>query len=231
MKFASFSPIRRLELAAAVVAAGLLGSFGILASEMREGETAQFDAAVTRLVRGGDLAAPHGPAWLQEAVRDITSLGSFSVAGLISVIVVLYLLLNGQRRTALFVAFAVVSGAILSTVLKDLIDRPRPDIPSAIRVFTSSFPSGHATISAVVYLTLGALLAYISPHRRLAAFYLITAVCLTLLVGLSRIYLGLHYPTDVVAGWALGTAWALLCLVGANFRGAVIARERDQAEA
>lgn len=224
------SPPRRLALLGACVAAALLGSFAFLASEMLEAETAPFDDAVMHLLRGGDGAAPPGPAWLQESVRDITSLGSFSVVGLFSLIVVLYLSLHRQRRAALFVAFAVASGSVLSFVLKYVIDRPRPDIQSGIRVFTSSFPSGHATVSAVVYLTLGALLAYISPSRRLSVFFLATAVCLTLLVGLSRIYLGLHYPTDVVAGWALGCAWALLCWVGVNLRGAVIVLERAEAE-
>jgi undecaprenyl-diphosphatase len=159
---------------------------------------------------------------LQEAGRDVTALGSLTILALIAFLAVAFLLLNRQRHAALFVALSVTSGAALSSLFKLAIDRPRPDIETAVRVFTSSFPSGHATVSAVVYLTLGTLLAHVTPDRRLAAFFLTAAIGLTVLIGLSRIYLGVHYPTDVVAGWALGTAWALLCWIVANIRGRVI---------
>lgn len=220
MKLHSLPAHQRLLLGAAFVAALLLGAFGLIADEMLEGETAGFDRAVTRLLGGG--ATPWGPAWLQEAGRDVTALGSLTVLGLIAIFAVVFLALNRQRHAALFVAFSVVSGALLASLFKLAIDRTRPDIESAVRVFTSSFPSGHATVSAVVFLTLGTLMAHVTVDRRLAAFFLTTAIVLTILVGLSRIYLGVHYPTDVVAGWALGTAWALLCWVGANIRGRVI---------
>jgi undecaprenyl-diphosphatase len=221
MDIHSLSARRRRLLTAAVVAALLLGGFGLIADEMREGETAGFDRALVHLL-GGGAAEPWGPDWLHEAGRDVTALGSLTILGLIAGLAVAYLLLNRQRHAALFVTLSVVSGAALSTLFKLVIDRPRPDIETAVRVFTSSFPSGHATVSAVVYLTLGALLAHVTPNRRLAAFFLTTAIGLTVLIGLSRIYLGVHYPTDVVAGWALGTAWALLCWVAANIRGRVI---------
>jgi undecaprenyl-diphosphatase len=220
MKLQSLPAHQRLLLVVAFVAALLLGAFGLIADEMLEGETAGFDSAVTRLLGGG--ATPWGPAWLQEAGRDVTALGSLTVLGLIAAFAVVFLALNRQRHAALFVALSVVSGAALSSLFKLAIDRPRPDIETAVRVFTSSFPSGHATVSAVVYLTLGALMAHVTPDRRLASFFLATAVALTILIGLSRIYLGVHYPTDVVAGWALGTAWALFCWVAANIRGRVI---------
>ena len=208
---------RRVYLGALVVAA-LLGGFGLIADAVTDGDTLGLDNAVLMALRTpGDPADPIGPAWLEEAVRDITALGSFSVLGIIVVLVFAYLLLVGKHRTGWFMVFAVVGGTIISTVLKMLFDRPRPDFTGVAEVFTASFPSGHATVSAVVFLTIGAMLAEASPERQLKRFFIGVAVALTLLVGVSRIYLGVHYPTDVLAGWSLGAAWALLCTTAAHF--------------
>ncbi|MDB5538961.1 MAG: Membrane-associated phospholipid phosphatase, partial [Devosia sp.] len=106
------------------------------------------------------------------------------------------------------------SGTALSTGLKILFNRPRPDLGAAATVFTASFPSGHATLSAVVFLTLGALLADSIQRPALKVYFIALSIVLAVIVGISRIYLGVHYPTDVIAGWALGGAWALLCWVG-----------------
>lgn len=206
--------VRQPTLLCALGAAILLGVFGFVAEEVGEGETQAFDQAVTQFFREpGNPADPWGPQWLEEAIRDLTSLGSFSVLGLIVLASVLYLLLARRFRTALFVAIAVCSGTALSNGLKALFNRPRPDVEASAHVFTASFPSGHATLSAVVYLTLGALLAQTSRSRAMGGYMLGLAVFITLLVGLTRIYLGMHFPTDVLAGWSLGTAWALLCWI------------------
>lgn len=211
-------PTRRSVYLGALAAVALLGGFGLIADAVSDGDTLGLDTAVLMALRTpGDLADPIGPAWLHEAVRDITSLGSFSVLGVIVIVVFAYLLLAGKHRTGSFMVFAVVGGTIISTVLKMLFDRPRPDLTGAAQVFTASFPSGHATVSAVVFLTIGAMLAESSPERRLKLFYIGVAIALTVLVGLSRIYLGVHYPTDVLAGWSLGAAWALLCTTTAHF--------------
>ena len=208
---------RRVYLGALVVAA-LLGGFGLIADAVTDGDTLGLDNAVLMALRTpGDPADPIGPAWLEEAVRDITALGSFSVLGIIVILVFAYLLLVGKHRTGWFMVFAVVGGTIISTVLKMLFDRPRPDFTGVAEVFTASFPSGHATVSAVVFLTIGAMLAEASPERQLKRFFVGVAIALTLLVGVSRIYLGVHYPTDVLAGWSLGAAWALLCTTAAHF--------------
>lgn len=196
------------------VLAALLAGFGIVADEVTEGETLKFDNAVLMALRvPGDPASPIGPSWLPEAARDVTALGSFSVLTILVVGVVAFLVLVGNRRTALFLTASVLGGTIVSTILKILFDRPRPDLTGVAKVFTASFPSGHATISAVVYLTLGAILAEIAATRRLTIFLFSAAAFLTIIVGLSRIYLGVHFPTDVVAGWSIGSAWALLCLL------------------
>lgn len=196
-----------------VAIAGLLAwGFASVADEVTEGDTVAFDTAVTLFFREpGNPADPWGPLWLEEAVRDITSLGSFSVLGLIVIVSVLYLCFSGKPKTGLFVAVSVVGGTLLSSALKVWFNRPRPDVEAVARVFTASFPSGHATLAAVTYLTLGLLLAEASPLRRLKVFWFGTGVALALIVGISRIYIGVHFPTDVLAGWCVGGAWALLC--------------------
>ncbi|MEO5806519.1 phosphatase PAP2 family protein [Devosia sp.] len=194
----------------------LLGGFGLIADEVIEGDTMTVDMAVLMaLRRPGNPTDPIGPAWLPEAARDVTGLGSFSVLGIVVIVVVILLLLTNRARTAWFLAGSVLLGTVVSTVLKTVFDRPRPDLTGVAKVFTASFPSGHATLSAVVYLTLGTLLALRAPDRRLKVFYVAVAVFLTVIVGISRIYLGVHYPTDVLAGWSLGSAWALLTGMGA----------------
>jgi undecaprenyl-diphosphatase len=208
--------LRKHALLLAVAA--ILLAFGLLADEVVEGDTLSFDRAVLMWFRTPqNVAVPIGPLWLQEAVRDVTSLGSFSILGIMTVVAVLQFLLSGDRRLAVYVGGAVVGGTIVSTVLKDIFDRPRPDIPGAPHVFTASFPSGHATLSAVVFLTLAAVLAAATLERRLKVFYLTIGIFLTLIVGVSRIYEGVHYPTDVLAGWMIGSSWAILCWVGAQY--------------
>lgn len=203
---------RHWRLYASMVIVGLLaGAFGMIADEMSEGETAAFDNAILMLFRDpANPGQPFGPVWLQEAVRDITALGSFSILALILILVVAALALTGRRGTALFVAVSVVGGEILSSAFKAAFNRTRPDYIDPEHVLSASFPSGHAALSAVVYLTLGTILAGSTDKPSLRAFYLGTAIFLTLVVGISRLYLGVHYPTDVLAGWALGVGWALL---------------------
>ncbi len=206
-------PRGEVALVAALLAFSLLFlAFVALADEVIEGDMADFDQAVVLLFRhGGDLARPIGPAWLQEAVRDVTALGSFAVLGCVLAVSLGYLLLIGRRGAALFMAISVLGGTLISTGLKHGFDRPRPDYPQLAQVFTASFPSGHALLSAVTYLTVGLLLARVTAERRLRLYFVAVAVALTLLIGISRVYLGLHYASDVLAGWSIGAAWALLC--------------------
>lgn len=196
----------------------LVALFLRIADEMSEGATKAFDDKILMAFRvPGNPAMPIGPPWAQEMARDLTSLGSVGVLGLLVAGVVLYLLLSRKRGMALFVFVSVLSGTVVSTLLKMGYDRPRPEATELARVFTSSFPSGHTMLSAVTYLTLGALLTRVQPTLPLKIYVIGVAVFLTVLVGLSRLYLGVHFPTDVLAGWAVGSAWAALCVVVATW--------------
>jgi undecaprenyl-diphosphatase len=196
----------------ALAAAGLV-LFAQLADEVIEGETHAFDEAVLLALRhAGDPSDAIGPGWFEDVMRDFTALGSLGVLMLLTAAVTGFLILQGKRHAALLVVVAIGGGILVSTLTKLGFDRPRPDlVPHGATVYTTSFPSGHSMMAAVTYLTLGALLARVQPQRRLKVYLLGLAVTITVLVGFSRVYLGVHWPTDVLAGWALGAAWALLC--------------------
>ena len=196
----------------------LLLAFAGIAEEVLEGDWASFDRNIILAFRqASDISDPIGPPWVEEAVRDITALGSVIVLGLLCCAVGGYLLLAKQRAAAFILLVSVLGGLALNELLKFFFDRPRPDfVPHAARVFTTSFPSGHAALSSVVYLTMAALLARTTSSYSIRLYLTAVAVLLAILVGISRVYLGLHYPTDVLAGWCIGSAWALLCWVGAN---------------
>lgn len=210
---------RALLSRTALAVALLLGGFVLLADEVREGETQRFDDAVMEVLRAADgSGTPVGPRWLVEVARDVTALGSFIVLGSLIVIICLYLLLAGRRRTARFLIVSVAAGAACSSLLKLFFNRPRPALHEGIQVFSASFPSGHALLSAVCYLSIGALLAEQTEDVRLRRYFIFVAALVTLFVGLSRVYLGVHYPTDVLAGWLIGTGWALGSFVIARVR-------------
>jgi undecaprenyl-diphosphatase len=200
-----------------LIISGLLLGFGSLAEEVLEGDTAKLDEHIIGLFRNpADPSQPLGPAWLLEAMRDLTSLGSTLFLALVFLLVLVYFLIARKKAAALLFAVAVLGGQGVSTILKLLIDRPRPPLPDwAPRVVTASFPSGHSMLSAVTFLTIGALLSRVEPRPALRVYFVSVAVLLTVLVGASRVYLGVHWPTDVLAGWALGSAWALICWTAA----------------
>ena len=201
-----------LVLVAVFVASILLLIFGVIADEVMAGSTTRLDQAIIVLFRGGAVSGPGGPLWVQEVARDITSLGSVTVLGLLSSIVVAYLFLTRSRGAAFLVLVAVLGGVAVNSILKIQFARPRPDLfVPTVKVFTASFPSGHATFSAITYMTLAALLARMTTSRRLRYYFVTVAVALTFMIGVSRVYLGVHYPTDILAGWCIGSAWALIC--------------------
>jgi len=203
------------ELAVLVMlalAAGGIWAFAILAEEVIEGETHVIDQMVLLAMRNpADSSDPLGPAWLEETVRDFTALGSTGVLIFITLSVAGFLVQRREYRMTWLVLMAVGGGMLLTTLLKQGFDRPRPDlVPHGSFVTAASFPSGHAMVSAATYLTLGALLARTQSRRRLKAYLLLLATLLTLAVGASRVYLGVHWPTDVLAGWVAGAVWAII---------------------
>jgi undecaprenyl-diphosphatase len=145
-------------------------------------------------------------------VRDITSLGSVIVVCLLVAAVAGYLLVRRECSSAILLLASVFGGLALNDFLKMIFDRTRPALALPfMRVFTSSFPSGHAALSCVAYLTMAALVARASRTAALGFYAMAVAILLVLLVGLSRVYLGVHYPSDVLAGWCVGLAWVLMC--------------------
>jgi undecaprenyl-diphosphatase len=204
-------------LAGLVIAAGLWG-FEELMEVARATTPHAFDTEILLAFRkAGQPDNPIGPAWLEEAMRDITSLGSASVLVLVTTAVIVYLLLVRRPGAALLMFVAVAGGQVLSSTLKVDIDRPRPELVShLVDVASLSFPSGHAMMSAVTYLTLGSMAARSLPGRTTKIYVLALAVLTTVLVGISRIYLGVHWPSDVLAGWCAGFAWAMLCWLAAR---------------
>lgn len=206
--------LQRIEVWTLAVLCILFGSLWAvlkLGGEIREGETAGIDRNILLWFRTpGDLALPIGPAWLHESARDITALGGFTVLTLLTIAATLALLAAGRRRQALVFSVTVIIAQLASGGLKTLNDRPRPTlVPHLDAAMSSSFPSGHAMMSPVVYFTLVAILAARSYGRSFRALMIGSAVLLVIAIGISRIYLGVHWPTDVLAGWTLGSAIAL----------------------
>ncbi|MBA3296141.1 MAG: phosphatase PAP2 family protein [Acidobacteria bacterium] len=202
----------RLLLGAVALVAATLGLVALVGNVLG-GDTQEFDERILKSLRKvEDPAVPIGPNWLSLAAFDITALGGPTVLGLAVAAVLGYLVLYGLFRNALFVLFASAGGWILNEILKQIFARPRPTVVPHLReVMSLSFPSGHALTSAVVFLTLGALLMRVA-ERPLVKWYCIgVAMLATALVGASRVYLGVHYPTDVLGGWLIGLSWALLC--------------------
>jgi undecaprenyl-diphosphatase len=216
------SSLERRELTWLIVGFGvcvLLFAFVTLAGEVTEGDTKALDTRILQALRSPtDPSTPIGPAWVEGMMFDLTALGGPTVLTLVVIAVVGFLILQRRYRAASVVAFASISGTLANALLKQVFARPRPSVVPHLReAMSSSFPSGHAMESAIVYLTLGAMLMHIADGKITKFYILGMAVLLTLLVGISRVYLGVHYPTDVIGGWIIGFAWASLCWLGAQW--------------
>ena len=183
-----------------------------IAEEVGEGDTRAIDRTIIYALRTpGNPARPIGPDWLNVAATDVTSLGSVTVLGIIVVLVCGLFFSFRRWREALLLLLASGGGLVVTNILKDVFQRDRPPaVLHAVRAINASFPSGHAALSATVFLTLGALIAHFAQRRRVRVYALTAGVILSLLVGCSRVYLGVHWPTDVLAGWCVGAGWALL---------------------
>jgi undecaprenyl-diphosphatase len=233
-------PRRRLErheliwLIGGIAICAVLYAFVSLAGEVMEGDTHALDTRILQSLRkADDPATPLGPQWLQGVLLDLTAIGGPTVISLVVAAVVGFLCLQTRYRTAMVVAAAAISGEILNHTLKLMFMRARPDVVPHLRdVNSASFPSGHAMESAIVYLTLGVMLMRVAERRITKIYCLTIAVLVTLLVGISRVYLGVHYPTDVLGGWMLGFLWASICwLVEQRFESSSgVEEEREKAE-
>ena len=205
--------LTRSALALAGLAALLAIGFFSLSRAVGRGRTDDVDRRVLLAMReAGDLSDPIGPRWVEEVGRDMTALGGMAVLTLICGTAVAFFWLASMQRGAVYVGLACFGAMLISSALKQAFDRPRPDlVPHGSLVYTSSFPSGHSAMAATVYLTLGMVASRFVVRRRVKALFIAAAVGVTAAVGVSRVYLGVHWPTDVLGGWAVGASWALLC--------------------
>ncbi|MBJ3774839.1 phosphatase PAP2 family protein [Acuticoccus sp. 2012] len=219
-----FTEFRALLIVLAVTGCGWL--FIAIAEEVLEGDTHQLDSALLLGLRApGDIGDPIGPPWVEELARDFTALGGFGILASITLAVCGFLYLQRQVRTMSFLAIAVLGGTVVTTLAKLAFDRPRPELVShEVAVSSASFPSGHSMLAATTYLTLAVIVAHAQQRRRMKIYIVALAILVTFAVGASRVYLGVHWPTDVLAGWAGGAAWALSCWLVARWleqRGAI----------
>lgn len=196
-----------------ILIAGGTWGFIEIADEVIEGGTHAVDEAIILALRTPtDLSNPIGPLWVEEAMRDFTAMGGVGILIFLTISIVGFLFLSNRPQAAWLILITVAGGTALSLLLKMGFSRPRPDLVShGSYVATASFPSGHSMLSATVYFTLGALLARFQPRRLLKIYVMVLMIVLTAMVGFSRVYLGVHWPTDVLAGWTAGAVWAALC--------------------
>ncbi len=180
-----------------------------------------FDIRVLLAMRHpGNAAQPFGPRWLQDALRDFVGLGGIGVlvvfiAGGIGVE-----WLAGRRRDAAWFLGGVIGAFVIGSVLKHVIARPRPElVPHAAFTFTASFPSGNTLMATVVWLLLALALADAVGRRSVRTLAVAGALLIAFLVGVGRVYLGVHWPSDVIEAWGLGIGWVwvLRCVRGCRF--------------
>jgi len=207
--------LTRSAIVLAAISALLAVGFYSLSLAVVRGSTGDLDRqAVLAMRQSDDLSDPIGPRWAEELGRDFTALGGVAVIVLLTFTVTAFFWLSSMHRAAAYVAIASLGSLLISSGLKQLFDRPRPDlVPHGAHVYTSSFPSGHSTMAAAAYLTLGLVASQFVPRRRLKVLFIGVAMFITMVVGISRVYLGVHWPSDVLAGWTVGLSWALICWV------------------
>jgi undecaprenyl-diphosphatase len=203
----------RSAMALAITSAVLTVGFLTLSRAVVRGATDDIDRRILLAMRVPEhLSDPIGPRWVEEVGRDFTALGGVAVITLITFSVCAFFWLSSMRRAAIYVALACLGALLISAALKRTFERPRPDlVPHGALVYTSSFPSGHSAMAAAAYLTLGMVASRFVSRRRLKLLFIGVAMFVTAAVGVSRVYLGVHWPSDVLAGWAVGFSWALVC--------------------
>lgn len=204
---ASSSAMRR---AAWILLCCGLGVFFTVAFLVMNDLTDEIDRQIILTMRNSsDLSDAGGPVWFQETAAELTALGGYPILILISIFVVIALLIGRKASAAFFLSVTLISGSVVSSLLKLLFNRPRPDLVDHLdKTFTSSFPSAHAMVSMIAWLTLAAVAVRFMKSRPLRIYVLWGAVTIALMIGMTRVYLGVHWPSDVIAGWAMGLTWA-----------------------
>jgi undecaprenyl-diphosphatase len=189
-------------------------AFLVLAGFIAADRSFSFDTKLVLLFRDpANPAAPLGPAWFQEAVRDMTAFGSFVGLFFMATTATLALWLCGYRHLAIGLVVSLLAALLASNGLKIVIGRERPDIVGhAALTFTASFPSGHAFLSAVTLLSIAGFVGLASRREDIKRLCIALAWVMIVLIGISRIYLGVHWPTDVLGGWLLGVAWSSIAI-------------------
>jgi len=202
-------------LAVWIVVAGALWSFLAIGSEMQEGELTGFDRSVLEALRqNGDTHKAIGPHWLIESMRDVTALGGVTLVTVVTVLAVTLLLGHKQKNQAVVLAIFIPLAQLSSGLFKDVYDRARPsfaifgDLPTSM-----SFPSGHSTVATATYFLLAVIVSSLETNRSMKVLAFAVAALLSLAIGFSRVFLGVHWPSDVIAGWCLGAAWAMIAAV------------------
>jgi undecaprenyl-diphosphatase len=218
-------PERKLLLLLLLIGCSML-AFVLIADEATESGSHHFDRwLLLAFRRPADLSLTIGPLWTLSVARDISALGGTTVITLVTFLTLGFLKLQRKPHMMALVFVSVIGGTVLSSVLKLAFARERPSVvPHLAHVTSLSFPSGHSMLSAVTYITLGVLLGQVTAHRPTKIYCVSVAVFLSFLIGLSRVFLGVHFPTDVLAGWCAGVAWATLCVTAARWlrdRGAI----------
>jgi undecaprenyl-diphosphatase len=194
-------------LSGAAVAVLFTWAFSEVAEKVRAGSTQGFDDTVLRWM------AAHQTKMLQTAMLEITSLGTGTVVGMIVIIAGLFLWLNQHKHSAILLMAATLGGGVLDNLLKIGFNRPRPQIFKwGTYAVSSSFPSGHAMSSVIVYGTVAYLAARLQQNVASRILTLTFAAVMIVLICTSRMYLGVHYPSDVIAGVIIGLAWAGFCM-------------------
>ena len=210
--------------AGALLAIAGTWAFAALAVHVRKGATQAFDNAVMHWM------GAHQQAWLKIPMAQLTTLGTATVVMMVVVVAALFLWLTKHKHSAALLVVTTTVGIVINGMLKDVFHRTRPEIfPWGTDAFTSSFPSGHAMSAAVVYGTVAYLAARLQRSHLARAITIGVAFVLIVLISLSRIYLGVHYPSDTLAGVTIGFAWAAFCMATLEAVQLVAARRAPQA--
>jgi undecaprenyl-diphosphatase len=194
-------------LVGAAIAMALTYAFSEIAASVRGGHTQQFDDAVMHWM------GSHQVKLVQEAMLEVTALGTGAVVGMIVLVAGLFLWLNHHKHSAILLWAATLGSVVLDGLLKIGFNRPRPHVFQwGTYAASSSFPSGHAMSSAVVYGTVAYLAARLQSNLASRILTMAFAAFMIAVICFSRLYLGVHYPSDVLAGVVIGLAWAAFCM-------------------